>query len=51
MNGYSNLTIDSDLHVQGDVFRTGRVDVGTTIHATFRLTSNEILLKALRLPS
>ena len=38
--GYSNMTIDSDLRVQGDVYTDGRMDIGTTIHATFRLSSN-----------
>lgn len=40
MNGYSDVTVTSDLHVQGDVYSTGRMDVGTTIHATFRLSQN-----------
>lgn len=40
MNGYSNMAINSDLFVEGDVYTTGRLDLGTTIYATFRLTSN-----------
>ena len=40
MNGYSNMTIDSDLHVGGNVFSSGRFDVSTTVAAIFRLTSN-----------
>jgi hypothetical protein len=40
MNGYSNMAINSDLFVEGDVYTSGRLDVGTTLHATFRLTSN-----------
>ena len=40
MNGYSNMSITSDLFVEGDVYSSGRLDVGTTVHATFRLASN-----------
>lgn len=40
MNGFSNMSIDSDLYVGGNVFSTGRFDVGTTVAAIFRLTSN-----------
>lgn len=40
MNNYSNLSVESDLHVTGDVYSTGRMDVGSTIFATLRLTSN-----------
>lgn len=40
MNGYSNVTIESDLSIRGSVYATGRTDVGTVTHATFRLSSN-----------
>lgn len=40
MNGYSNMSITSDLFVEGDVYSSGRLDVGTTVYATFRLASN-----------
>lgn len=36
----SNISVTSDLRVNGDIFTSGRMDVGTTIFATFRLTSN-----------
>lgn len=36
----SNIAVESDLRVGGDIFTSGRMDVGTTIFATFRLTSN-----------
>ena len=40
MNGYSNMNITSDLFVDGNVYSSGRLDVGATVHATFRLASN-----------
>jgi len=39
-NGYSNITFDDSVHVNGDVFTNGRMDVGSTIYAKFRLQSN-----------
>jgi hypothetical protein len=39
-NGYSNIVVEDSLHVQGSVFTSGRMDVGNTIFATFRLNSN-----------
>lgn len=36
----SNIRVESDLDVNGSVFTTKRMDVGSTIFATFRLTSN-----------
>lgn len=36
----SNITIHSGVTVDGDVFTQGRMDVGKTIFATFRLNSN-----------
>lgn len=41
-NGYSNLTVSDNLHVGGSVFVDKRMDVGSTIFATFRLT-NDVL--------
>ena len=38
--GYSNLTVGSDLHVTGSIYGSGRMDVGATIYATFRPLSN-----------
>jgi hypothetical protein len=39
--GFSNLSVRSDLHVDGSVFGSGRMDVGATIFATFRPLSNQ----------
>lgn len=39
-NGYSNLTVGTDLHINGSVYGSGRMDVGSTIYATFRPLSN-----------
>lgn len=39
-NGYSNITVADNLHVNGNMYTSGRVDVGSTIYATFRLQSN-----------
>lgn len=36
----SNVSLEGDLRVNGSIFSTGRMDVGTIIFATFRLTSN-----------
>lgn len=36
----SNITVHSDLDIVGNVFTNGRMDVGNTIFATFRLNSN-----------
>lgn len=36
----SNITVNSDLDIVGNVFTNGRMDVGKTIFATFRLGSN-----------
>lgn len=38
--GLSNITINSDLSIKGDVFTNGRMDMGNTIFAKFRLNSN-----------
>ena len=38
--GYSNLTVGSDIHVNGSVYGTGRMDLGATIYATFRPLAN-----------
>lgn len=39
-SNFSNISIASDLRVTGDVYTSGRVDVGKTIFTTFRLSSN-----------
>lgn len=39
-DGYSNISVSDNLHVGGSVFIDKRMDVGSTIFATFRLTSN-----------
>lgn len=38
--GYSNIVVSDNLKVDGSVFTQGRMDVGNTIYATFRLQSN-----------
>lgn len=38
--GLSNVTVKSDIVVEGTVKTTGRMDVGNTMYATFRMTSN-----------
>lgn len=40
----SNVSINSDLHVTGDVYSSGRMDSATTVFARFRLTSNQSFL-------
>lgn len=37
---YSNVTINSDMQVNGNMKGTGRLDTGVTMYATFRLNSN-----------
>lgn len=37
----SNVSINSDLRVTGDVYSSGRMDSATTVFARFRLTSNQ----------
>lgn len=39
-NGYSNITVNDNLRVEGSVFADKRMDVGSTIYATFRLTND-----------
>ena len=36
----SNIVVKSPLEIQGDIYTNGRMDVGKTIFATFRLNSN-----------
>lgn len=36
----SNINIESDVHVKGNVFANGRLDTAGTMYATFRLGSN-----------
>lgn len=36
----SNISIESDLRVTGDIYTEGRMDIGNTIFTTFRLSSN-----------
>lgn len=40
VNGFSNISINSDINIAGSVFSTGHMDTGATIYATFRLNSN-----------
>lgn len=37
---FSNISLQGDVNVNGSVFTNGRMDVGKTIYATFRLNSN-----------
>lgn len=39
-NGYSNISVSDNLHIGGSVFVDKRMDVGSTIFATFRLSCN-----------
>lgn len=39
-NGYSNISINSDINITGNVYSTGHMDTGATMYATFRLNSN-----------
>lgn len=39
-SNFSNVSIDSDVRISGDIYSTGRLDVGRTIFTTFRLSSN-----------
>jgi hypothetical protein len=36
----SNIDIQDDVHVNGDIYTAGRLDTKSTMYATFRLTSN-----------
>ena len=45
-SSYSNVSVESDLSVNGEVFVKGRMDVGRTIYSTFRLTSNMSFVNA-----
>lgn len=40
-NGLSNIIATSDMHVDGNVSTSGRVDTTSSMYATFRLTSNQ----------
>lgn len=37
---YSNISFEDDIHITGDVYTDGRMDVGKSVFATFRLASN-----------
>jgi len=39
-SGYSNISFDDSVSVNGDIYTKGRMDVGDTIYAQFRLQSN-----------
>lgn len=39
-SGYCNISVSDNLKVAGSIFTTQRMDVGSTIYATFRLGSN-----------
>lgn len=39
-NGFSNISIASDINIEGSVFARGHMDTGATIFATFRMQSN-----------
>lgn len=39
-NTLSNVSVNSDMRVTGDIFTTGLVDVKSSMYATFRLASN-----------
>lgn len=39
-NGFSNLSVNSDLHVDGSVFTNKRMDVGYTVFMEFRPLAN-----------
>lgn len=36
----SNITIQDDVRINGDVYTNGRMDVGSTVFSTFRMSSN-----------
>lgn len=38
--GFSNIQFESSINVNGSIYGTGHMDMGSTMYATFRLSSN-----------